>query len=1217
MERCGMGKSLRTSVIDNIRDIPWGTHFCQFYQTKEDLIDILVPYFKAGLKNNEFCMWVTSQPLGVENAKEALGMAVPDIDAYLEKGQIEIIPYNYWYVKEGKSGSDEGGFDSERVLNYWVEKLNHALASGYEGVRVSGNTFWLEKEGWNDFIEYEEEIDNVIGNFNMIALCTYSLDRCNVTEIIDVVSNHQFALIKREGKWEQLESSSRKRAGKEAAQAAKDWEYTFDAVPDLIAILDTKYQVFHANKAMAARLGVTKEECVGLTCYRIVHETNEPPSFCPHRRLLKDGLEHTEEVFEDCLGGYFLVSVSPLHDSEGKLIGSVHVARDINERKQTEEALIRSENKFRTLAENSPDIIVRFDRQNRHIYANPAAAEPYCKPPEEIIGKTHGELGMDSEKAKFWERHHENVFATGKPETIEFHYTAPQGKEYYFNTRIIPEFIDGEVTSVLAISRDITEKKEAEAKLKETLNNLEKLVEERTIQLEKAYNSLKESEKGLAEAQRMAHLGNWDWNIVTNQFYWSDEIYRIYGLIPQEYGITCDSFLSYIHPDDRNRIINAAMETWDGKPYSIDHRIISADGEERIVHAQGEVIFEEEKIPVRMKGTIQDITERKKAEEMLKESEGRLKALFKLLPIGVSIIDKQRNILDVTLALEKIMGLSRSDLLKGNHRVRKYLQLNGAEMPYEDLPSVRALKEKGSIHSSEVGMVKENGSIIWADVSAISLPFSDGHVVITVRDITENKKAEEKLQTLANALESSDDAIVTRSLDGSITSWNKGAEQIYGYLTEEVLGKNISMFEPETLKGEIKQLDEKIKQGERIRHYETLRLKKDGTIINISITLSPVFNASGILVAISTVSRDITERKRAEEALIRSENKFRTLAENSPDLIARMDRRTRHLYANPAYSEVHNISQENIIGKTNSELGMDPEKVKFWERHYEHIFATGKPETMEFQYMSPQGKEYYFNTRIVPEFVDGEVTSVLAISRDITERKMAEEAMEKMDKFRIKEIHHRIKNNLQVISSLLSLEAERFSDAKMLEAFRESQGRVTSMALIHEELYKGDETETLDFAAYLRKLTSDLFGSYNLRKDNISVRLDLEQVYLDMDISIPLGIIVNELVSNALKHAFPAGGKGEIHITLYKTGTFAHIYDTPCPNPHYMEKNGSHYILKVSDNGKGIPEEIEFQNADSLGLQLVNILVEQIDGCIELRRNPGTEFTIRFSSKET
>ncbi len=331
-----MRNSLRKSGIDIIGDVAWGTHICQFYQTKEDLTDILIPYFKAGLENNEFCLWITSHPVEVEDAIEALRRVVPDLNVYLEKGQIEIIPYTQWYAKEDV-------FDSEKVLKSWVEKRTYASYNGYDGMRLSGNTSWLDKENWDYLIKYEEQTGNVIGNYQTIALCTYFLDRLNATEIINLSANHQLTLIKNEGKWKSIESSKSKMAEETAIKAAKDWEHTFDAIPDLIAIIDTNYRVVRANRAMASKLGVKLEECIGLTCYHVIHGTTQPPSFCPQRQMLKDRIGHTAEVCEDCLGGYFIVSVSPLYDSEGKLIGSIHVARDINERRQMEEALRESE----------------------------------------------------------------------------------------------------------------------------------------------------------------------------------------------------------------------------------------------------------------------------------------------------------------------------------------------------------------------------------------------------------------------------------------------------------------------------------------------------------------------------------------------------------------------------------------------------------------------------------------------------------------------------------------------------------------------------------------------------------------------------------------------------------------------------------------------------------------------------------------------------------
>ena len=248
---------------------------------------------------------------------------------------------------------------------------------------------------------------------------------------------------------------------------------------------------------------------------------------------------------------------------------------------------------------------------------------------------------------------------------------------------------------------------------------------------------------------------------------------------------------------------------------------------------------------------------------------------------------------------------------------------------------------------------------------------------------------------------------------------------------------------------------------------------------------------------------------------------------------------------------------------------------------------------------------------------------------DITEHKKAEAALMQMEEIRKKEIHHRIKNNLQVISTLLYLESGNFSDKKVIEAFRESQHRVKSMALVHEKLYQSEDMVSVDFADYIKDLSDYLFHSYSVGGGKVSLRLDVENIFLGMDTAVPLGIIINELVSNALKHAFSSGEDGEIYIRLHRNESDSFYMEnyknaeaqvamsrktdcTEISRPQERKRAEDRLTLIVRDNGKGFPKDLNFRETDSLGLQLVTALVDQVNGSIELDTSGGTGFRIIF-----
>ena len=511
----------------------------------------------------------------------------------------------------------------------------------------------------------------------------------------------------------------------------------------------------------------------------------------------------------------------------------------------------------------------------------------------------------------------------------------------------------------------------------------------------------------------------------------------------------------------------------------------------------------------------------------------------------------------------------------------------------------------------ELRFRKKDGNYVYTENHGVWLKDDNGEInriIGVIKNITERKIAIEKIEESERNYRSviqNFHGIVFQRDENFVPVFLHGAvEEITGYREEEFTSKIKfkDIIHPDDLSLVLKE-EEKIQSFPSIGYGEIeYRIKnRDGRIKWVNEVYQKIKTKDGKPEFYQGAIYDVTESKKAEENLRSSNIYNRSLIEASLDPLVTIGPDGKITDVNGATEQVTGYSRNELIGTDFSDYFTEPEKAS---TGYQQVFTHGKVRdySLEIQHKDGHITPVLYNASVY-KAENGKVIGVFAAARDITESKKAEEALANIEIARKQEIHHRIKNNLQVISSLLDLQAEKFEDNEVLEAFRESQNRVISMSLIHEELYKGKGTDTLDFSAYLQKLAENLFQTYNLRNKNISLYMDLEEkAFFDMDIAVPLGIIVNELVSNSLKYAF-AEDEGEIRIRL-------------CREEKNSKMNESLFSLTVLDNGKGIPENIELESVESLGLQLVGILVDQLDGKIELKREHGTGFRITFNVAE-
>ena len=460
-----------------------------------------------------------------------------------------------------------------------------------------------------------------------------------------------------------------------------------------------------------------------------------------------------------------------------------------------------------------------------------------------------------------------------------------------------------------------------------------------------------------------------------------------------------------------------------------------------------------------------------------------------------------------------------------------------------------------------------------------------------------------ELKRFRSLLDQSNDAIFLLEMpSGLIVDANKSAVEQLGYSRHEILKMSINDF---TISSGVDQMEglfsDLMENNTDRKNISTSFKKSSGEETPVEISISLV-KFGDIFYAVM-VARDITERRAAEEALMQSEEKYRILFEHSPDFILLMAPDGKIIDINKSTREIVNLSREDLIGKSIMELGvLFEDDIFIFLEILSKLLKEERVKPVEFKTIDRSGKIRWMEAYLSLLKKDRDNCAVQVIARDITGRKNDEKQIKQSlneKEVLLKEIHHRVKNNLQIISSLLNLQSRYVDDKNVFGVFKESQNRIKSMALIHEKLYQSEDITKIDFAEYIKSLTFHLFRSYSIDSNAVELSINFKDILFDVDTSIPCGLIINELVSNSLKYAFPPAP----HASSYGQKPKINID---------IQLDGEKYVLIISDNGIGFPDDVDFQNTETLGLRLVNILVNQINGVIKLDKTKGTSFKIEF-----
>jgi PAS domain S-box-containing protein len=508
-----MESASRPTGLQGVGPKPWGTHFCLFYETRKDFIDLLVPYFKVGLENQEFCLCVASEPVIAQEAESALRGTVARFQEHLADGQIEIVSHETWYLVGGR-------FDPLRVRQEWIDKLDQARARGYAGMRFAANVSWVGRKDWVRFADYEAKLDETFAKLPILAVCAYPLTHCSSADMLDVVRHHQFSLARRHGEWEWLEGPELQRARAEIRKLNADLERR---VGERTAELAAANAALNLEIAERRRTEQSLQSVLGTLPVGVIVTD------------LEGNIVLSNAMAQQIWGGIILSGRERWAESKG-------FWHDSGKRVDTEDwASVRALREGQTSLNELIDIET-FDGQKKTIQNSAAPVR-----------------------------------------------TA-----------------EGSIQGAVVVNEDVTDRVRTE-------------------------EALRESERKLHEAQRIAHIGYWERDIVADRITFSEEAGHIFGL-REQIAINQAQLQAMIHPDDRQLQSRALADALHGRrSYEVEYRIIRSDGEMRFVHVRDAMVSDQSGRPIRMFGTVQDITERKRAEEALREAKDRSQHLSRRL----------------------------------------------------------------------------------------------------------------------------------------------------------------------------------------------------------------------------------------------------------------------------------------------------------------------------------------------------------------------------------------------------------------------------------------------------------------------------------------------------------------------------------------------------------------------------------------------------------